>query len=757
MRSVLGFRDRVFLTGVVLCAVALSMTTASAASAAASSAAGEAAAASTPWTVTPTPNPTFPGGSLAGVTCLPKSPVGLCIAVGSHIGKDNRDVPFVETRRNGHWRASDTPLPAGDNSGHLTAVTCPAADHCLAVGDSSSDTTDPRAYLVQWSGAGWAPVMPPSRLAKATLTGISCSSRTACLVVGTVRTGEFPESSDQPVFARWNGATWVGGDLPVEGHDFGIPGVTPLGDAVAGISCPSATRCVAVGNEAFFVSAGAHSTGIFRPFADIWDGLSWSSHPLYPADSGGGIIADSGLGLTGVSCPTTALCLMAGSGFSGSEDPVFGDTLPLLRQDSWQPGSVIADPLSAVSCVSASLCVGVGDRSTALWKGTNWTTRALAGIDHLAGVSCLTATHCVAVGSSGGRPAAATLSGTAWTARLLPVPAGQRDAELLSVSCASKAYCLAVGTKATPVSTGQPIAQRWNGTTWSLLTQPMPASSIADVSCPAVGHCVGVGMSVSSSPTGIALVFDGSGWQAQNLPAGMVPASVSCPSPSSCFAVGTLNGGPAVATAGQNGHWQRMTFPSHPANEPVNLTDVSCPTTSFCLALGHVYVNDQRGWDTFVAELTGSAWILTHGPSALFAKDLEGALECTSAANCVLLAGQPEPGAASWNGQTWTGRIQPAGTYSISALSCVSSRRCFAAGYQAGPSASNPNVSVKTARILGYDGVRWVAASSAPLPAGTESVLAGIDCVPAGPCLAVGATGNVFNGTVGRTLAERRH
>lgn len=68
------------------------------------------------------------------------------------------------------------------------------------------------------------------------------------------------------------------------------------------------------------------------------------------------------------------------------------------------------------------------------------------------------------------------------------------------MSCASNASCTLVGDY--PDKTGDydlPLAERWNGTAWSLLPTPQPRQpttlgmTFQAVSCTSVRHCIVVG------------------------------------------------------------------------------------------------------------------------------------------------------------------------------------------------------------------------------------------------------------------------
>jgi hypothetical protein len=89
--------------------------------------------------------------------------------------------------------------------------------------------------------------------------------------------------------------------------------------------------------------------------------------------------------------------------------------------------------------------------------------------------ACSSPASCIAVGtfedSSGKQvPLAERWNGTTWSVQAAPSPAGATDSELDGISCASAASCLAVG-----FSGAQALAEEWNGTTWTIQSTPTPS------------------------------------------------------------------------------------------------------------------------------------------------------------------------------------------------------------------------------------------------------------------------------------------
>lgn len=79
------------------------------------------------------------------------------------------------------------------------------------------------------------------------------------------------------------------------------------------------------------------------------------------------------------------------------------------------------------------------------------------------------------------------------------------------MSCTSASACTAVGDYSNS-ATRVTLAERWNGTTWSIQHTPNPPQGgiLNGVSCPSASACTAVGGS-SNSTTGVTLAEGWSG------------------------------------------------------------------------------------------------------------------------------------------------------------------------------------------------------------------------------------------------------
>jgi hypothetical protein len=503
--------------------------------------------------------------------------------------------------------------------------------------------------------------------------------------------------------------------------------VTPNGN-LAGVSCPAATSCWAVGNDTSPAGGG-------QTLTESWNGTSWATHA------------------------TT------------------------------KPPKSIAAGLNAVSCPAAGACVAVGTYRTTTgtltlaeaWNGTSWSVQttpdpAGAASATLTGVSCTAARACTAVGyyTVTGQPTetlAEAWNGTAWVLQTTPNPGGATTAELNGVSCTSIG-CTAVGYYETSSFFFDAVAEAWNGSTWTIQTTPNPAgSSYADlsgVSCTGT-NCIAVGNYDTSSDVDSALAetWNGSTWTIQTTPSpsaatASVLTGVSCPSASACTGSGyydTSSGDTlALAEAWNGTTWTIQTTPN-PSGPPLSeLNAVSC-VASGCIAAGYSQTDQQSPTivDTTLAESwNGAAWSVTSAvsPSGAVPTYLSS-ISCVAANACMAVGyhfdvdtGLYVPLSERWNGTAWTVKTVPVpagstGTY-LESVSCASASACQAVGLE---NTSGPGMTF----AVSWNGTAW-SIKTTPNPAGAAaSLLYGVSCTTATACTAVGRYGS---GGGSETLAE---
>ena len=172
-----------------------------------------------------------------------------------------------------------------------------------------------------------------------------------------------------------------------------------------------------------------------------------------------------------------------------SGPPRLGPTGPTGHPDGVEPGcsgcTLIAQ-FSSIGCGSTTECTAVGSTFTGTlgedWNGSSWAFDATKNFDtgsSLAGVWCTSATACIAVGDDGGGGLVAEFrNGATWNGQAIPPPSGATQATLNQVSCSSAGACTAVGYYATATSTVLPLAERWNGSSWTVQSVPTSGASV---------------------------------------------------------------------------------------------------------------------------------------------------------------------------------------------------------------------------------------------------------------------------------------
>jgi len=600
------------------------------------------------------------------------------------------------------WSVTRSPNPVIP-TGQLLWVSCPGANSCVAVGTYVKASGAGVTLAERWNGSKWRiqPIPSPPGAAWSNLLGVSCVSPSACEAVGitTSRSG-----ANKTLAERWNGSRWQLQATP-----------SPAGSSqLIGVSCTSPSACTAVGG-----------TSLGRTLAERWNGSSWQIQ----------------------SAPSPAGAFLSG-----------------------------------VACTSSAACTAVGGSSTGTlaerWDGTTWSTQATPnppqGGGALFAMACTSPSACTAVGKSNSGNLAERWNGTSWSIQPTPNPSGAQFTFLNAVACASASACIAAGAYIDSSGAFQALAERWNGTSWAIQPTPHLAggamSALIGVACTSATGCLAVGYSSpnvfnNQSPATLAERWNGSTWSIQPTPSPRGAAAsnlnaASCVSRSACIAVGITSnsrGTPLALAQRWNGHtWSIQRTPS-PADGG-NLIGVSCPSRLFCLAVGghgNPFISVPPG--TLAERWNGTRWRIQPTPNPPGGGWFLTSVSCTSPSACTAVGGRLAlPGKPSatlaerWNGHTWS--IQPTpnprghGIKLLNSVACTSRSSCMAVGNEFDP---------VTGESLGTLAERWngrtwrIVPTFKPAPAGPNAGLNGVACTTATACTAVG------NRTLVKTLAER--
>ena len=200
-----------------------------------------------------------------------------------------------------------------------------------------------------------------------------------------------------------------------------------------------------------------------------------------------------------------------------------------------------------ISCTSSTFCLAAavdGSGLAARWNGTSWTKVASlpsGALQELAsGMACGGPSLCLAIVSAGGsHPTVAAFTGRSWQTSKLD-SAGQ---QLIQVSCAGLASCLALGTGGVVVRYSQ---GQWTAPTVVNAARSGAADYPAGVSCAAGPFCV-----LAGSRAGVVLESSGGAFAPTDVPALRTIAPQACGSAQFCLVQDRNTGQMAVLIGNQ--------------------------------------------------------------------------------------------------------------------------------------------------------------------------------------------------------------
>jgi hypothetical protein len=194
--------------------------------------------------------------------------------------------------------------------------------------------------------------------------------------------------------------------------------------------------------------------------------------------------------------------------------------------------------------------------------------------------------------------------------------------------------------------------------------------------------------------------------------------AVSCVTSAFCVAVtgiggevDALNGGQDFAELWDGTTWSPMTLPTVIGAASTTLVGVSCVTTSFCVAVGHVTPPGMGAPEVLVEQWNGSVWTVAT-TSLGVATDLLG-VSCTSATFCQAVGDESglAPVAAQWNGSTWSAQALDLSsgdtTGELVSTSCSTPTFCMAVGFGFNQASEEAPIAYS------WNGATWTASSIA--------------------------------------------
>jgi hypothetical protein len=324
---------------------------------------------------------------------------------------------------------------------------------------------------------------------------------------------------------------------------------------------------------------------------------------------------------------------------------------------------------------------------------------------------------------------------------------------------------------------GGPLAERWDGARWVIVPAPSPppvpvpgSGLLAGISCTSAASCTAVGSEFTTATTSrepLAEHWDGRSWSAQQMPNPIVQgqgselAAVSCTSRHACTAVGERGSLPFATLAERwDGHRWAVQPTVNPPGDDKPLVGVACTAAASCTAVGYHLLSRGLGL-TLAERWNGARWVRQHTPGPPTVPAGAGSLTavgCSSAAACtaVGIADNVVPVIDRWNGARWavqhSPRVQHPGPGELWSVSCPAAAVCVAAGDTGENGSPSGDAHALAER---WDGRAWVI-QRVPEPRGTTySSLKGISCSSPVACTAVGEFAALGQPAATLALAER--
>jgi photosystem II stability/assembly factor-like uncharacterized protein len=357
------------------------------------------------------------------------------------------------------------------------------ASGCALSGHPGSPKT-PRV-LGQATGTPLA-VGQPAPSGTGDLGAVACATVRRCWAVGIAGPNPAPATGASVIAATTNGGTtWTAQEVS--------GGSTPQ---LSGVSCPSATECMAVGSN----GASLPGSGVVITTSDA--GATWAAASA----------PQNALALLSVTCASPTDCTTVVSDGTSTWTAHSADFGQTWQQEGDLPASF--QPENDLTCIAGGICLDAGYVPTSNSHGQG----------------------AVAVSADGGQ-----------TWALATVPSGV--GVLQSTACASPTVCLAAGTTGTTVSDvvpakGELLRSTDGGHTWEQSAGTVPVEDVYGMACPSADQCAMVGTFWFGLPeVGVGALAQSidAGTTFRSSPTSYTPitlAALACPSASSCIAVG---------------------------------------------------------------------------------------------------------------------------------------------------------------------------------------------------------------------------
>jgi hypothetical protein len=351
------------------------------------------------------------------------------------------------------------------------------------------------------ASTGWSVVTVPPTGNNTILTGASALTSTNAWAVGE-QFGAAGQAPPPPVSYHWNGTAWSLVATPTLG----------VSSSLLSVSASTATDAWAVGMSVL----GRHDDGTLM---EHWNGSAWS--------------VNSSLVVTGYTAELTGV-------------------VDLSPTNAWAVGEANGSLLEH-------------------WNGSTWSEATIPDPDFTPGtddsISASSASDIWVVGSTLNTatdefvPEALHFNGTAWS--VVPMPqAGTNTSTIGAVTDISPTNAWAVGDDigATSAVGGSTLIEHWNGSSWSIVPSPTPGADpgLTGIAARGPSDVYAVGSNLPSinggTVQGMILRWNGSTWSVDTDPtAGSYSpllAAAAVPGAANEWAVGTLSNSSLILSHG---------------------------------------------------------------------------------------------------------------------------------------------------------------------------------------------------------------
>ena len=281
-------------------------------------------------------------------------------------------------------------------------------------------------------------------------------------------------------------------------------------------------------------------------------------------------------------------------------------------------------------------------------------------------ISCPSTSDCYVVGENTSNAPELLVTndgGTTWTPSALPAQAGTEE-----IACPSTSTCFLLSYRTVFMTTD-------GGSTWS--SKPLPSGAYGyAMACPSAATCYVAGQDTNGNGVVFATTDSGSTWATGPVAASSpVMGYISCPTSSTCFAVGVVYGQTSdtvviIETTDGGAQWT-----SQSESGFYNATGISCPTQSTC----YVPIRDANGNAVLTSSDGGTTWTTESLPA-----NSDGqTVACPSALVCYMASGfggKASMEVTTDGGTTWSSDTLPTDANDLVTIACPSTSECIIAG-----------------------------------------------------------------------------